>query len=479
MNKYDDNYKEIDLADFLAEFFSKIWIIALCTIVIGMAGISYAVYKGINVEPTKITEEELNSAKSNLTITEANTVERVYAQYVSYKQYKETLQDYFAGFLFSDDDITNYVQKITLYSLSSNVYGSDSIITNLALTPESYEKAKAVIPEEETVSNIYSRMWISSSASDNVLLLNDDDGIVMPDTYVIRSYVIAKSYDQCDQLQEIVDDAIQACMETVKKLDPNATLVIVGDNYSNNLIQWTIDRQNDTINKLNSAENTIKNLENNQVKNLSNSQKAYYDLLVAKDAEQSIVLKGPSKAKFLVFGAAIGFAISCVFYALKYLLDGTIKTKDTINLVYGIQVLNTVAVKGSKIPFFSRVIKALRGIDNTAIEDRISLLSSEIGVLMRKNHSHSLYIIETSKTTEESQIIDALKNAILLENSDYDIMSGAPISDAKALKEIATSDCVIIMTDLRKTKKSIANYYCDLFERYGSNVLGSVVITRP
>ena len=446
---------------------------------IGIVGIGFAVVKGSNVKPVEITEEQIAEARNSLSATDATTVDRVYAQYVSYRDYKATLQNYFSGFLFTDDDITNYVQKTTIYALTSKVYGSDNIITQLSLTPEVYAKARSIIPDEEAVSNIYSRITFSSGERESLTLSNDGGGMVIPDEYIIRSYVIAKSYDQCDELQAIVDEAIKESMRKIKTLDPDATLVIVGDNYTDNLSQWIIDRQNDTINKLNNVENTIKNFNNNQVKNLSAEQNHYYELLVARDADQPMDLKSPSKKKFLVFGAAIGFVLSCCYYALKYLLDGTIKTKDEICSLYGMPVLNTVAVTGRKVPLFDRIIRTLRGIGKTETDESIDLIASDIGILMEKSNSRSLYVIQTSKTEEETLIAESLKNAIMSENKDYSVVIGTPVSDSKALKDMASSDNVVLLTDLRKTKKATTDRYYDLFERYDSNVFGSVVIARP
>ena len=90
-----------------------------------------------------------------------------------------------------------------------------------------------------------------------------------------------------------------------------------------------------------------------------------------------------------------------------------------------------------------------------------------------------MYLIETSGTLEEEDILKGLKDKLQTTRNDIDVKIGKPLEDPTALKEMAESDNIILSSDLRKTKLSVTDKYCDIFNRYDSNVLGAVVIARP
>ena len=479
MKRYNEDI-EINLKDLIAALIAKILPIAVCTILIGALSLGYAVIKGNNVEAEIPTEEEIVEAREILSSTDADIVDRIYAQYVSYTQYKESLQKYFDNFLFTEEDNESYIQMTSIFHMSSNVYGANSIFTSLALTPEIYDQISEILPDEETVSDIYQRVWISSGERNGLALLNEDeDGVFVPNEFTITVNVIAKSKEQCQEIEDIIDKALDAQLATLRTFDPNATLSFIGSNCSENLRSWVTARQNDAISQLNSVENTIKNFNNNQVNNLSAEQKAYYNLLIARDADQPLRIQGPSKKKFLVIGAFGGFVLACGYVVLKYLFTTSIRTKEDISLAYNIPVLNTITIDGKKHPLFDKLIRRLRNIDGRSMGASIEMVASDIGILMDKSGTDSLYLIETSGSDDESSIAAKLVDKIKSENNNYDICVGKPLDSAEELKKMASADNVVLLAEIQKTKMDLTDKYYELFQRYGSNVLGSIVSVRP
>ena len=479
MDRFRDK-TEISIKDLTAVLLSKTVLIFICVILIGAIGLGYVMVIGRDIKARVPTDEEIATARELLSPTDAGTVDRVYAQYVSYSQYKESLQKYFDNFLFTEDDTENYIQMTTIFSMSSNVYGANNVFTSLSLTPEIYDEISTILPDEETVSEIYQRVWISSGERNGLTLLNEDeDGVFVPNEFTITVNVIAKSKEQCQKIEAIIDKALDAQLTALRKFDPNATLSFIGSNCSENLRSWVIARQNDAISQLNSVENTIKNFNNNQVNNLSAEQKAYYNLLIARDADQPLRIQGPSKKKFLVIGAFGGFVLACGYVVLKYLFTASIKTKEDISLAYNIPVLNTITIDGKKHPLFDKLIRKLRDIDGRDMDVSIEMAASDIGILMDKSGTDSLYLIETSGTDDESGIAAKLVDKIKSENDNYNVCVGKPLDSAEELKKMASADNVVHLAEIQKTKMDLTDKYYELFQRYGSNVLGSIVAVRP
>ena len=113
MDRFRDK-TEISIKDLTAVLLSKTVLIFICVILIGAIGLGYVMVIGRDIKARVPTDEEIATARELLSPTDAGTVDRVYAQYVSYSQYKESLQKYFDNFLFTEDDTENYIQMTTI-----------------------------------------------------------------------------------------------------------------------------------------------------------------------------------------------------------------------------------------------------------------------------------------------------------------------------------------------------------------------------
>ena len=479
MNKYNAD-RELVITDLIGILLSKIIPIIVCAVLMGTIGLGYAVGKAKNSKVQIPTEEAIINAREMLSSIDASMVDNIFTQYISYMEYKDDWQSYYANQLYANDEITNYLKQQTVFTMSSNVFGASRFVSSLSLTPEVWNEIRTILPDGEAVSSVYNRVWIDVSERESLTLLNDDnDGTYLPNEYILTINVIAKSYEQCERIETIVENSIYEQLEELKKIDDNARLSLIGRNYSNDLSAWIMNRQNEIVTNLTNLENVIKNFNNNQLKNLSDEQKIYYDLLVSKYNDQSTVEATPSKKKYLIIGVFGGFVLACGFIVLKYLFTASIKTKKDISLAYNIPVLNTITIDGKKHPLFDKLIRKLRDIDGRSMGASIEMAASDIGILMDKSGTDSLYLIETSGTDDESGIAAKLVDKIKSENDNYNVCVGKPLDSAEELKKMASADNVVLLAEIQKTKMDLTDKYYELFQRYGSNVLGSIVAVRP
>ena len=478
MYRYNDEI-EIDLKDLIAEILTKWLYILLCCVLVATLMLGYAFVKDIKLAKVVPAEERIAAAKEPLSVEEAETVERVFQQYKSYTQYKESLQKYYNDYLFTGDDFSDYVAEDVVFCVSTNVYGADSVISKLSLSPEVYEKIRSVLPEDEAIATIYKRVTITSTAKNSITLLNDDeDGVFLPNEYIFTLSIVAKTQEQCNKIEAIVSESIEKQFDTIKGIDEKALLTKLGSNYSENLADWLMGRQTEAINNLNNVENTIKNFNNNQVNNLSEGQKKYYNVLLETQKEDSQNAPKTSKLKYLIVGIFGGGIISCGYILLKYLFDTTIKTEGDISSRYNIPVLKSIVVEKRKTALFDKVVRMLRNIQEEDNERALDLAATDIKILMDKTGTEKLYIVETSDSNISQEIAAHLRKKLVEEKENKSVLVGAPVINPEAMIDMSKSDNVILLVETKKTKQISADKSYELFERFNSNVLGAIVIKR-
>ena len=476
MAEYSNGYDELelDLKDILAEIIKKWKQVCFAALVCGVAALSYAF---ISVPKAKVVEEErLQEAVNELSVTDAATVERLYAQYESYVDYKDALQNYFSSFLFSDDEIENHIQKVVQYSLSSKLEGAQKVLSQLSLTPEVYEQIRQITPDYDSAADVYSRISISSEERNATTLSNfGESTITTPLEYAVTVTMIANSKDQCSQIQALIDESLRLQLKNIRKVDPDASLIYIGENYNENLRAWINSQQQALISQLQSAESAITNFNNNQIKNLSSEQKTYYDLLIAANTEQPIAPKGPSKKKFALIGVLAGMFLALGWIVLKYILGNDVKTEDEIRACYRIPVLNKI-IRSRNGKQTDKVIKVLRGFDNTDISQMTVIAASDIDILLKKNHLSSLYFLCPSDSTEERSLAEELKEYLKKSNPDYRVSIGYPYNDAEELNVLAESGNVVLIPQIKKAKRDMIEKTIEICTRYGLNILGAVTV---
>lgn len=475
MNKHLEDI-QIDLKDLIAALLAKAGIIILCMVILGATALGYSVLKKGNSNSGQSLEARTAEARSQLSTYDAEMTENIYEQYLSYMKYKESLQDYYNSYVFFGEDFTDYIRMTSLYNINTSINGAEKIITTLAISQNTYDQICGILAETDSNIDVYKQVHLSSTLDENAVLNYD---VIKPNNYLIAVTVIAKSSDQCDRISALVGNDILKQIKVLQTLDPEAELFFVGNNYIGDVSAWLVERQTEAINQLINIDNIIMRFTDEKVNVLSPKQKAYYDLLIGADTgEGTSGLSVKTLIKYLLFGLICGAAIPCGCVLIKYIFKGDIKTAGDISSRYGISILNTISFGEKKHLLFNKWIKDLKGLNKGEPDKELKLACSDIQVMMDKDGKESLYLIKTSGTEEEKVLTEQLIEGLHEANETLIVDAGEPLDDANALKNMAGSDYVVFVVETEKTSMEKMDRYFDLLTRYGSRVLGSLIINK-
>ncbi len=467
---------EIDLLDFCATLLRKWKPMLISGIIVGLLGAGYALAFGTK-KAKEVTPEQLENAINELSETDAREVESLYSQHESYKKYKEQLQKYYSNYIFEDDEAMNYIIKQIKYNVSSKAYGGESILTGFSLTPEIYDQIKVILSDgdELTEVDVYKHVSIGYSGDGSEYIRNfgtRDELIEKQGMLTVTIY--GKNEGQCSKIQQIVDEALHDQLATARKVDPDMTLTYVGESYYDDVRGWIVSQQNNWFTQIQDVDKMITNVET-QVKALSSEQTTYYKLLEEQGEEAPINPRGLSWKKFLVLGAVLGIFLQLIYYAVKYLFDGNIKTEGELYSVQ-IPVLNRIALKKSPDNRVTRAITRIRKVEGKVRERDEAMAASDIALMLKKADAKSVYLVCSSGEAEETATAETLQKKIQEALPSCNVMIGQPLSGAEELKKLGESACVVFLVSLKQSKRFRLRKCLEFCDRQQLPVLGAVSI---
>ena len=128
MNRVN-NEVEIDLKDLIAELLTKWSYILLSGVFVAAVMLAFAFVKDNKLNTVIPVEDRIANAREALSTEEAESVDRIFQLYESYDKYKKSVQEYYDNYLLTGKDLSEYVEEVIVYHMSTNIYGVDSIIT--------------------------------------------------------------------------------------------------------------------------------------------------------------------------------------------------------------------------------------------------------------------------------------------------------------------------------------------------------------
>ena len=469
---------EIDLLDLFAELLKKWKQILIVGIVLGLLAMSYALMFGAK-KPKEVKPEQLERAINELSENDKLEVDALYSQKESYTKYKEQLQKYYSNYIFEDDEAMDYLIKIIRYNVTSSAAGSISIMSDFSLTPEIYEQIKLILSDgdEMTEVDVYKHVGIGYSGDGGSYFRNWGEREDLIDNQGVLSVtIIAKNEGQCSRIQQIIDAALHEQFKLAQKIDPALTLTYIGETYKDDVRGWTVSQQNNWFSQIQNVDEMVRNVET-QIKALTTEQNDYYELLEKQNAEQAINPRGLSWKKFLVIGGAVGVLLTIMYYAIRYVFDGKVKTEGELTSMR-VPVLNRIALKLAKNNWITRMVRKIRHIGEKDRAEEERMTSSDIALLAKKADAKSLYILRTSDNEEEIATAKTIQDQLMQEVPNCDVRVGNPLDNADELKAFGESGNIVLLVTVKEAKRSLVRKCLGLCARYKLPVFGAVTIER-
>ena len=472
IKNYDAESEEgISLKDLLAVILDK-WIVLLIFMVIG-ALIGAGIYAVSPHEQTEMSQEdfeaEAEQAKEKLTTEQIEQVDYLFAQYVSYKEYRKMIQNYLTDSLYVNDE--NVVSLIAMYYVESDINNIESCFTNLSLSMEDMEQIASILGKDsKQLEDVYRRISFYINNTNNNYVMTTDNGII-PQKSVLKVTVTAENQEQADQIMAIIETALQNEEDLLKSYDPDLNLSQIGRQYSSNVAGYMQLQQTEAIQSLNNANNQITNLQTGYIDKLDNNSKNYFNVL-KNNYEEPPVQKKNSLKKMLVTGLAAGLLAALVFIILQYILNGRLKTVSDVTDRARTEVPCVIYRKKSGANLFGGWSRRLKGADLSDAAITPDLAASDLDIRLKQMNCKSAYVVWDGESVWTQETAENLQERM----KEIRIHAGNPLSDTEELKLFSEAEAVVLLVQLKKTRAKVLDKWMMLGSRYSRPLAGIVVM---
>ena len=224
-----------------------------------------------------------------------------------------------------------------------------------------------------------------------------------------------------------------------------------------------------------STQSTWISYNNNLIASLSADQKLYFEELrknmtedekaaveeansanVADVDELSEVYEPKHVKTMVLLGGFLGVAVMGVLLVCIYMFDGKVKSIKELKYTYHLDVLDTVDVRAPKAA---------------------EMLVENLVMLLSQNEYGTIFVTTEKGNASDKQMVQALSDSIKGEDEDIVLHSGDPLLDAKALQRLADSDAVMLLVQLKHTRRTDVVRRMELCKRFDKTMVVSVVLS--
>ena len=399
----DTDEIEIDLSDLFKNIARKWKQILIITV----AGIAVAVPSAL---PKK--QETVESLKAALEPDRAEYVESVYDDYIAAKDNEKLVKKNISDSAIMKVDGYNAPRATGTYVISSNIPKAWRLYPSLVMD-ESFSTQAAEILDLSDSSDVSDLVFFSGYSNGSNTLAEQESVCVMN----VTAY--GYSSDDAKQMQQLISSFIQSKTDALSADGITISVKNVEWTYAEGTDNTILNMQQQLKQSQVSASQAVTDFETNEVSKLSEEEKAYFNALDGKIETAS------AHPKKIVIGAFIGLFLGMLFYALRYIMTGVIHTEDDAEILYGATSYGVVHKK--------------------TIEQDIAMITAQINTQVNAAKASTLFI---QTDGDNKDILNKINNNI----SNVTIHSGNITEDPKSYQSFVSSDLVIAITTIGKTK---------------------------
>lgn len=464
-----------------------VWIIAASIIGGVIGGILGSI--GVSQHSNSNISEEIEASRALLTQDEAHETEQVFNQYRLMLEYRDTLQNKMGNSIFMS--LNSYAAPCIMqqYLIQTSKMAMKSTLTEMLLGQDTYEKIAALYGENTTAQNIKELVSVSAlSGYEETAISNEtqmpiviSERIANDYNMVLRIYIFGTDKKHCEDTLSIIEDAINSLLLQLKVIDADFSITKIGSSYSELDNPEMRDMQQSQVSQILQANKNVttfgtdtNSAQGNQLSGLNDQQKSYFNLL--KKSISSEELYQPHLLRKVALGIIFGIVLCCLFFILTYLYNKSLKS--IYECPSSIEVLSytpTLDDDCKKSTLLRRLIALIEKTDSKEKSERkASLVATEIGALIKKNHWDTVFVSKSNFDNNEYGIdriiVDYLKSL-----DGVEILSGEPMNDPAALNEMTESQAVLWLPHLWRTELNQLIKEDSICSKLGINKIGAVV----
>lgn len=494
---------EIDILDLLYAILTK-WRVMIIWMLLGalLAGtFSYVksskAAKAVPADP----EVELEALRSKLSEGDALVVEETAEQYATYYKKLLKLKDYAENSPFMQLDPTSVPTMVSLYAIDDHADGQ--VLTFNETTNETGTSKDSEVnllnSKAESIVGIYR----SKVADDKIIkdaarrLGSDVKADYLADMIsaeyrgeaVLAVNVFGTNKEMCQAITDAVNAHMDEITEEVKKAY-EFDITYTGTSYlytKNDLVQTYQRNLNNDMYSLRA------NMDNISYR-FTDDKKAYFEALASRNAETVVIGeasntdavkenmtvsgngKGHVSKKYLLLGFVLGAFLVACWYGFKYVISGKLHTADDIRDAFHVLVIGEVNTTEKKNPI-DKLLDKIFKIDTGDTENKMDVISSNIGISAKKASAKNVLIIGASSDDESVKFREGLKEKTASKNKEisFDIAESV-LSNSHSVNKLSETDMVVFVERKDKSKFEHIMREMELCNEFGVEVIGAVVL---
>lgn len=296
---------------------------------------------------------------------------------------------------------------------------------------------------------------------------------------ILHVQVMAPTKKMCEQIAQVVRDNMTDLAGNVRRSVGQMSLSKVYDQYTVARNTSLRDAQISNLNSQKSYEKSLRDVK----EDLTGAEKDYISRYSSKEEEHAEEQGGekdepkpiaPPKVsvKSLIMAFAVGIVLMALWYILRYLADGRVKSSAEMTVRYDFPVFGMVDSprKKKQCAFDRWLIKSLRG---PALS--LELVEREVALAARRANCKSLYLTGCSLSQGDEEMLDGLRT--YLQTQDIALEIGeSPIFDAAASERMIAADGILLAEKIGVSRHRHIRREEDIMQLADRPVVGIVVL---
>lgn len=296
---------------------------------------------------------------------------------------------------------------------------------------------------------------------------------------ILHVQVMAPTKKMCEQIAKVVRENMTELTGDVRRAVGQVSLSKVYDQYT---MARNVAVRDAQISSLNNQKNYEKSLRDAE-EDLTSAEKDYINRYSSKEEEQVEEQTGEKdepkpipapkvSTKWMVMGFIGGILLAALWYILRYLTDGRVKSAAEMTVRYSFPVFGMVdSPRKKKQCALSRwLIRSLRGPVLP-----LDLVEREVALAAQRADCKSLYLTGCSLSQADEEMLDGLR--AYLQTQDITLEIGeSPLFDATAAERMAAADGVLLAEKIGVSRHRDIQREEDIMHLADRPVVGIVVL---
>ncbi|MBO5565157.1 MAG: hypothetical protein J5935_06040 [Lachnospiraceae bacterium] len=468
----------IDLKKYFYELLRRAIPILLCTLLCGALGVGYA------------TMQNKKAYAVEMPMAQKEEVDRIFSQYKNRVIIRDNLNSYLYNSTFMQLDAEDLPTMSVQYQIESSRQSVKDTLWEMVLTPEIKDELIKIYGFKEDTAKRDIGNFIqfkdsgnsSTEMSTDLVPLEIGDRLNNQFEFVLTIRAIGEEEKVCREAIKVIEKAIEDAGEKYAATDAGFLLSKIDEQYEreyNEIVRQAQKNYLKELSQMNIEINEFSTKTNNVLTMLSESQKSYFERLVADytnggDGEvASSISAGKSIKKFGILSMMAGFFLSVLCVMMLYLFKDTVKSAATYQEQYS--TLSDMVLCGKKPNALQKLLKARQTSDmevRMETEKTVQTIAK-----IAKNHGWSSVFMATTGLSEESkEVFDSLclaMNAV----EGLSMMEGDPVKEIADHKAMLASDAVVLNIEADRTSQKAMDRLIEICKDADIPIAGCVYET--